>query len=103
MVSYIMNNRYISSDQGSPNQAKWVTFSSWFQWNHFIPLITRSFFLAQSAFWSPWNNILNIKPCIGQISGTCIEEKVWLLVEKYWLQKADWARKKLLVMRGIKW
>jgi len=49
-----MNNRYISSDQGSPNQAKWMTFSSWFQWNHFIPLIARSFFLALSAFWSQY-------------------------------------------------
>ena len=43
--------------QGSPNQAKWVTFSPWFQWNHPISVKKRSFSrpvsLFKSVFFSP--------------------------------------------------
>ena len=41
-----------------------------------------------------WNKIVNIKPCMGQISGTwelilCEywRKKVWLLAKKYWLER----------------
>lgn len=48
-----------------------------------------------------WNKILNMKPCMGQISGSFfymnIEEKVWLFVKKYWLLKTDHAAKTSLL------
>jgi hypothetical protein len=53
-----VNTRHcISCIQGSPNQAKWATFSSWFQWNLPIYVKKRSFSrpvsLFKSVFFSP--------------------------------------------------
>jgi hypothetical protein len=44
--------RQTESHQGSPNQAKWATFSPWFQWNCPISVKKRSFSLFKSVFFS---------------------------------------------------
>ena len=43
---------YTLKDQGSPNQAKWATFSPWFQWNHPISVKKQSFSRPVSLFKS---------------------------------------------------
>jgi hypothetical protein len=59
-INFIMDNsfkagsllRFFPYSQGSPNQAKWATFSPWFQWNCPISVKKRSFSLPVSLFKS---------------------------------------------------
>ena len=43
MVLKKINEDWINKFQGSPNQAKWMTSSPWFQWSHPISVKKRSF------------------------------------------------------------
>jgi hypothetical protein len=78
----------------------WIYNYLWNQCLSPLKLWVRIPLMARCTRYSMWNKILNIKPCMGQISGTweLLLREYWrksMIIgeNKYWLEKTDRATK----------